>query len=62
MHETQTIDLGDHLTYVPEQHQLLQRLAQLAEARDRFGFSDDHVLSMLVDRYRERADRDEPHA
>ena len=56
MHDTQTIDLGDDLTYVPEQHQLLARLAQLADARDRFGFSDDHVLSMLVDRYRERVD------
>lgn len=47
-----TIDLGDDTTStVAEQHHLLSRLQQLAEAHDHNGWADDHVVNQLLRRY-----------
>jgi hypothetical protein len=52
LYDSNTIDLGHDTGTIPAQHDLIGRLAQLAEIADRGGFADDHVINLLVDRYR----------
>jgi hypothetical protein len=52
LYDSSTIDLGQDTTIIPAQHDLVGRLAQLADIADRGGFADDHVINLLVDRYR----------
>jgi hypothetical protein len=51
MNDATRIDPGTDSTTVAEQHQLLERLAQLAATQDRTGWADDHVLNVLLRRY-----------
>lgn len=53
MNDATMIDPGTDSTTVAEQHQLLERLAQLADTQDRTGWADDHVLNVLLRRYDE---------
>lgn len=51
-HDSTTIDLGRTTDTVPAHYDLAGRLAQLADIAERGDFADDHVINVLLARYR----------